>query len=94
MEKLLATSNCTMNDIDLVVPHQASGMAMRILRNKLGIEEAKFMNIIHNHGNTIASSIPIALHEAIVQHKIQRGNKIMLIGTSAGLSIGGVVFEY
>ncbi|MGE7111465.1 beta-ketoacyl-ACP synthase III [Lysinibacillus sp. NPDC047702] len=94
MEKLLATSNCTMDDIDLVVPHQASGMAMRILRNKLGIEEAKFMNIIHNHGNTIASSIPIALHEAIVQNKIQRGNKIMLIGTSAGLSIGGVVFEY
>ncbi|SOB99299.1 3-oxoacyl-[acyl-carrier-protein] synthase-3 [Ureibacillus xyleni] len=94
MEKLLSLSNCTINDIDLVVPHQASGMAMRILRNKLGIDEAKFMNIIHNHGNTIASSIPMALHEAIVQNKIQRGNKVMLIGTSAGLSIGGVVFEY
>ncbi|MFC7687339.1 beta-ketoacyl-ACP synthase III [Ureibacillus sp. GCM10028918] len=94
MENLLAASNCTMEEIDLVVPHQASGMAMRILRKKLGIEEAKFMNIIHNHGNTIASSIPMALHEAIVQHKIQRGNKIMLLGTSAGLSIGGIVFEY
>ncbi|RUL48200.1 beta-ketoacyl-ACP synthase III [Lysinibacillus antri] len=94
LEKLLAASDCTMNDIDLVVPHQASGMAMRILRNKLGIEERKFMNIIHNHGNTIAASIPMALHEAIMQNKIQRGNKIMLIGTSAGLSIGGVVFEY
>lgn len=94
MEKLLSTSNCTMDEIDLVVPHQASGMAMRILRKKLGIREEKFMNIINTHGNTIAASIPMALHEAIVQNKIQRGNKIMLLGTSAGLSIGGVVFEY
>lgn len=94
MEKLLAASNSTMDEIDLVVPHQASGMAMRILRKKLGIEEAKFMDIIHNHGNTIASSIPMALHEAIVQNRIGRGNKIMLLGTSAGLSIGGIVFEY
>ncbi|MDN4494846.1 beta-ketoacyl-ACP synthase III [Ureibacillus aquaedulcis] len=94
VDTLLAFSDCTMDDINLVVPHQASGMAMRILRKKLGIAEAKFMNIIHNHGNTIASSIPMALHEAIVQNKVQRGSKIMLLGTSAGLSIGGIVFEY
>ncbi|RHW34666.1 beta-ketoacyl-ACP synthase III [Lysinibacillus yapensis] len=94
MEKLLSYSHCTLNEIDLVVPHQASGMAMRILRKKLGIEEAKFMDILHHHGNTIASSIPMALHEAILQKKIQRGSKVMLLGTSAGLSIGGVVFEY
>lgn len=94
METLLREAQCTLDDIDLVVPHQASGMAMRILRNKLGIEEAKFMNILRTHGNTIAASIPMALHEAIGQNRIQRGSKVLLLGTSAGLSIGGMVFEY
>lgn len=94
VDTLLGNANLSMDDIDLVIPHQASGMAMRILRNKLGISEDKFMNIIGNHGNTIASSIPMALHEAIQQKKIQRGDKVMLFGTSAGLSLGGIILEY
>lgn len=94
MERLLTEAGCTLHDIDLVIPHQASGMAMRILRNKLGIAEEKFMSIIHNHGNTIAASIPMALHEAIQQGKLVRGQRVMLLGTSAGLSIGGMIFDY
>ena len=91
---LLKSSGCDMGQIKLVIPHQASAMAMKILRQKLNIPEERFMNIIENHGNTIAASIPTALHEAIIQGRIERGDKVMLIGTSAGLSIGGIVFEY
>lgn len=92
--ELLTKSNMTMNDIDLVVPHQASGMSMRILSGKVGIDENKLMNVIEHYGNTIAASIPLALHDAIHSGKLQKGHKVMLIGTSAGLSVGGVVFEY
>lgn len=91
---LLSPTRFEMKHIDLVIPHQASGMAMRIMRKKLGIAEDKFMDIIGEHGNTIASSIPLALHEAIVSGRLKRGQRAMLIGTSAGLSIGGIVFEY
>ena len=94
MDEFLKNCNLTIKDIDMVVPHQASGMAMKIMRKHLGLPEEKFMNIIENHGNTIAASIPMALHEGIKQGKIKRGDKVMLIGTSAGLSIGGVVLEY
>lgn len=78
----------------MVIPHQASLMAMRLMRKQLDIPEEKVMVIAHNHGNTIAASVPMALHESIVQGKIQRGDRIMLLGTSAGFSIGGIILEY
>ena len=46
------------------------------------------MTIFEDYGNMISASIPVALFEAIKQKKVQRGNKILLLGTSAGLSIG------
>lgn len=94
VQKLLAEANLTMNDISLVVPHQASGMALNIMKKHLGICDEKFMDIIENHGNVIAASIPMALYEAIKQGKICRGDRVMLLGTSAGLSLGGVILEY
>ncbi len=94
IKRLFNNTNFTLDDMDLVIPHQASGMAMRILREKLGIPKEKYMDIIENHGNTIAASIPMALHEAIKQGKIKHGDKVLLIGTSAGLSIGGIILEY
>ncbi|PLS19241.1 3-oxoacyl-ACP synthase [Bacillus sp. M6-12] len=94
MERLFNDSGLTIQDMDMVIPHQASAMAMDIMRKKLGVPEEKFMNIIENHGNIISASIPMALHEAIVQNRIKRGDKVMLLGTSAGLSLGGLIFEY
>lgn len=93
MDKLFA-NRMTFDDVDVVVPHQASGLAMAHMQRKLNIPDHKFINVIARYGNMIAASIPLALHVAIEQGKIQRGQRVMLIGTSAGLSIGGVVFEY
>lgn len=94
MERLFNDTGLTVQDMDMVIPHQASGMAMNLMRKKLNVPEEKYMNIIENHGNTISASIPMALHEAIVQNRIKRGDKVLLLGTSAGLSIGGLIFEY
>lgn len=94
VEELLNSVRINKQDIRLVVPHQASGMALRIMGTKLGFSSSQMMNIIENHGNVIAASIPMALHEAIVQEKIQRGDLLLLLGTSAGLSLGGLLLEY
>lgn len=91
---LLKTASCTMADLDLVIPHQGSAMAMRLISKKLGIREQQLMNITPTHGNTIAASIPMGLHEAIKQGRIQRGQRLMLLGTSAGFSVGGMILEY
>lgn len=94
IDKLLMDTGYSLADIDLIVPHQASGPAMRLIRKKLGVDEERFMTIFEDYGNMISASIPVALFEAIKQKKVQRGNKILLLGTSAGLSIGGILLEY
>ncbi len=94
VEKTLNGAGLKISDLALTVPHQASVMAMKLVQRKLNIDDEKFMYIIQNHGNTIAASIPMALYEAIEQNKVKRGDKIMLLGTSAGLSIGVMVLEY
>lgn len=94
MAKLLAEVGCELGDMDLVIPHQASAMAMRILQRKLGITEERFMRIVENHGNTIAASLPMGLYEGVRQGRIRRGDKVMMVGTAAGLSLGGLVLVY
>lgn len=94
IEKLLMHTGYSLNDINLIVPHQASGPAMKLIRKKLGVDEDRFMTIFEDYGNMISASIPFALFEAIKQKKVQRGDKILLLGTSAGLSIGGILLEY
>ena len=94
IQRLLQPAGLTLNEIDMVIPHQASLMAMGLIRKGLNIPEHKCMAIASTHGNTIAASIPMTLHEAIQQEKIHRGDRILLLGTSAGFSVGGMVLQY
>ena len=91
---VLKDSKMSLDEIDLIIPHQASGSGMELVRRKLGIDKEKYMDILANHGNMIAASIPLALHYAIEQGRVKRGQKVMMLGTSAGMSIGSVIFEY
>ncbi len=90
----LDSQNLTLDDIKLVIPHQASLMAMKLIQRKLKIPTEKYMYHIENQGNTIASSIPLCLDYAIKNKMVKRKDKVILLGTSAGLSIGVMVFEY
>jgi 3-oxoacyl-[acyl-carrier-protein] synthase-3 len=93
-KKLLEAADTTPEQLAVVVPHQASGAAVELLRRKLEVPEERWVNILRDHGNCIAASIPMALHEAIEQGRLRRGDRAMLLGTSAGFSVGGIVFEY
>lgn len=94
VRRLFEPAGLTMADMEMVIPHQASLMAMRLLQKQLEIPDGKLMEIAQDHGNAIAASIPMALHEAIGQGKIKRGDRILLLGTAAGFSVGGVVLQY
>ncbi|OXM82983.1 beta-ketoacyl-ACP synthase III [Paenibacillus rigui] len=94
LQGMLGATGSRIGDYRLVIPHQGSAMAMRLLRRKLGIAEEQLMYITPDHGNTIAASIPMGLHEAIRQGRIQRGDRVLLLGTSAGFSMGGIDFVY
>ncbi|MEK8131382.1 beta-ketoacyl-ACP synthase III [Paenibacillus filicis] len=94
LDRLLAAANMSIGDFKLVIPHQGSAMAMRLLSRKLKISDEQLMYITPDHGNTIAASIPMGLHEAVKQGRIERGDSVLLLGTSAGLSLGGLAFVY
>ena len=94
VERMFTAHGLTMEEIDLVIPHQASPAALWLMQRRLGIPEAKWMVIAHDHGNTVAASIPLALHEAVAQGRLQRGQRVMLLGTSAGFSMGALVLDY
>lgn len=83
-----------MSDLRVVVPHQGSAMAMRLMRRRLGIAEEQMIDITPTTGNTVAASIPTALHEAIRSGRLRRGDRALLLGTAAGLTLGGLVLDY
>ncbi len=84
----------TLRDCDFIVPHQASQGAIDTAQRLFRWREDQFINHLATHGNCIAASIPMALYDAIQQGRIQRGHRVCLLGTGAGLSIGGLVFVY
>ena len=94
VERLLKSAQLKMSDIDLVIPHQASRAGMEILRQKLGVDENQWMDNLEAYGNMISASIPLALRHAILKGRIKRGDKIFLLGTSAGFSVGGAILIY
>ena len=64
--------------------------AMKYLKQPM---EKVIVNIEH-HGNTPSASIPIALDEGIREGKIQRGDKVCLVGFGAGLTYAAIIMEY
>lgn len=80
-------------DIDVIVPHQASKVGLMMLE-RFGWPQSKIMNTLELLGNCVAASIPATLYQSVRNQSIQRGQKVLLVGTGAGLSIGGLVLTY
>ena len=83
-----------MDDIDLVVPHQANARILDLAIESLGISPDKFFVNVDRYGNTSSGSIPIGLHEAVEQGRIQKGSNVLMIGFGAGLTWGSCLFRW
>lgn len=94
VEGLVGSSGSRWDDIDWVIPHQASLPAIRHMRRRLGIPASKLVETIQHHGNVVAASMPLALHELILSGRLLRGQAVLFLGTSAGLSLGGARLRY
>ena len=83
-----------LNELDKIVPHQAN---IRIIETAMKFLKQPMEKVITNieyHGNTSSASIPIAFDEAIRAGKIQRGDKVCLVGFGAGLTYAALIMEY
>ena len=94
MLKALKETNLAREDIDWIIPHQASGKAVEAYISTGGFKKEKVINIVSDFGNCVAASVPMALTKTIQSGKIKRGEKILLIGTGAGLSAACALIQY
>ena len=91
MKEVLAKNNLQKEDVDLFVFHQANKYMLEHLRKKLKIDEDKFFVNLSKVGNTVSSTIPIALCDARDENKLT-GN-VLLAGFGVGLSWGATIIR-
>ncbi|MBX0331143.1 ketoacyl-ACP synthase III [Oscillochloris sp. ZM17-4] len=94
VDSFLARTGWSHADVDVVVPHQASRHGVELVSTRLGFRPDQVVNNIAERGNCIAASIPLALAESLDAGRVSRGQRVMLLGTGAGLTLGalGLVF--
>ncbi|GKW39574.1 3-oxoacyl-[acyl-carrier-protein] synthase III C-terminal domain-containing protein [Pectobacterium carotovorum] len=91
LQRLLDASGYSLDQMAAVVPHQASHLSLEHMRKRLAIPTERLIDIYRYHGNQVAASIPTALHHAIMTQRLPEGEPAMLVGTAAGLTLGGMV---
>lgn len=89
--EILEKAEVSEEDIDLFVFHQANAFMLEHLRKKLGVPSEKFFVSLAEAGNTVSSTIPIALADAVEQGVLRPGMRVLLMGFGVGLSWGGLV---
>ena len=94
LRDLLAEAEVAADALDTIVPHQASAAALEHLRRSVPDGHAKTLDIFRDYGNQIAAGMPHALHVARQRGLTAPGSHSLLIGTSAGVSLGGAVIRW
>ena len=90
----LAKVNLTVDDIDLLVPHQANLRILNSVATRLKIPAEKIIITVENHANTSAASIPLALDFANKNNKIKKGDLIVLEALGGGLTWGSIALRW
>jgi 3-oxoacyl-[acyl-carrier-protein] synthase-3 len=93
MEGMIA-NGLKLDDVDMVIPHQANLRINQMVAKMIGLPEAKMHNNIQKYGNTTAASIPLCMHEAVALGKIQPGNLVCLVAFGAGLTWASAFLRY
>ncbi len=93
IQKALEKAGVQEKEIDLYVFHQANQYMLDFLRRKIGIPTSKFALELSNFGNTVSSTIPIALSEVLKKKEHKQYKYVMLVGFGVGYSWGAVVVD-
>jgi 3-oxoacyl-[acyl-carrier-protein] synthase-3 len=94
VRKLLEGMRMRLDDIDLIVFHQANRYMLDHLQKKLNIPANKFVVAMEHVGNTVSSTIPIALSDAASSGRLRDGDRVMLVGFGVGYSWAATVIRW
>lgn len=92
--EMLAKSGYTVDEVDIVIPHQANQRITDAVASRLNVPEEKVYSNIAEHGNTSSASIPIAMDECIQSGRIKEGSLVLLTAFGGGVTWGGTVLRF
>jgi 3-oxoacyl-[acyl-carrier-protein] synthase-3 len=93
-ERAIAEAGLTVDDIDLLVPHQANLRIITAACQRLGIPEEKAVVVIDRYGNTSSASIPLALVDALDTDRLRPGHRVLLTGFGGGMTWASAVLHW
>lgn len=94
LARLLGEAGITADALGSIIPHQASAGALAHLARHLGGDPARMVDVFAKLGNRVASSMPHALAIARQEGRLRPGSASLLVGSSAGVSLGGAVIRW
>jgi 3-oxoacyl-[acyl-carrier-protein] synthase III len=94
VEESLAATGLRAQDIDWLVPHQANKRILDATAKRLGIEPSQIVVTLERHGNTSAASVPLALVEAVEDHRIRQGHLVLMEAMGGGFTWGSCLARW
>jgi len=91
-ERFFEKAGTSVDEIDYVIPHQAS-RALPLIMRRIGIPEDRYANYVEDFGNMVSASVPFALARAWDEGRIGRGSRVLLCGTAAGLTANALLLQ-
>jgi 3-oxoacyl-[acyl-carrier-protein] synthase-3 len=92
--EILEKAGYTVDDVDLVIPHQANQRITDAVASRLGVPDEKVYSNIAMHGNTSSASIPIAIDECLESGKIKEGSLVLLTAFGGGVTWGATLIRF
>lgn len=94
IEECLKPNNVSPDEVKLVIPHQANQRITEAVAQRFNYSMERVFSNIHKYGNTTAASIPIALHEALMEGTINEGDYIVLVAFGSGFTWGSILMRW
>ena len=93
-EQVVEAANLKVEDINLIIPHQANYRIIETAARSLKLPLERFVINLDRYGNTSTASIPIAICEAIENGRLKRDDKVVIVGFGAGLTWGAATIHW
>jgi len=92
--EVVEAASLTMDDIDLIIPHQANTRILQAAAKQLHIPMDRIYSNLHKYGNTSAASVPLALVDAIEEGRLHAGDHLVMVGFGGGLTWGACLVQW
>jgi len=92
--EILKRNNLSVDDINLLIPHQANNRIIEAVAKKLELSPEKVFVNVQDYGNTSAASVPIALAEAKEKGRIFPGDRVLLVAFGGGFTWGAALLRF